>query len=231
MFEQDNDKPDSGRWIKAVAVAATAVAVASLAIVGTVAAQTRQTFNDVPRSHYAYEAVEWAYANRITEGCDNRFNFCPDKPLSRAHMVTFLKRYHDTFGGTSVPPATTTTAATPSEWVLRGYGSTEDSATLPAGQYYVEFTLVRSTTSLIEKVEVTVAGPAISSKQEIIEIEPEDDSNTNFTSDETTLRDRGTFSVGSRLSQLPPGRIYFEVQVTGTKGVATTDWEIVVTER
>ena len=72
--------------------------VASLAIVGTVAAQPGQRFLDVPRTHYAYESIEWAVTNGITYGCGDGRNFCPEQTLTRAHMVTFLKRYHDQFG-------------------------------------------------------------------------------------------------------------------------------------
>ena len=76
---------------------ATAVA-AVLVLVGTVAAQTAQRFGDVPTDHYAFDAVNWAVDNGITQGCGDGTNFCPDRNLNRAHMVTFLKRYHDRFG-------------------------------------------------------------------------------------------------------------------------------------
>ena len=74
-----------------------------------------------------------------------------------------------------------------------------------------------------------MAGPEISTEESIITIvgDPDDD---DAPITETTIRDRGFFEVGSRLRQLPPGNIYFQVTVTGTNA-ATTDWEIVVTER
>ena len=97
MLKRDNDKHGASRLIKILAIAATAVAVASSAIVGTVAAQTNRLFDDVPRGHYAYDAIEWAVENKITVGCGDGTNFCPTRTLNRAETVTFLKRYHDKF--------------------------------------------------------------------------------------------------------------------------------------
>ena len=57
----------------------------------TVTAQSEQRFNDVPTDHYAYEAIEWMVANGITGGCGDG-NFCPDRPLTRAHLAAFLYR-------------------------------------------------------------------------------------------------------------------------------------------
>ena len=68
-------------------------------------AQIQQRFDDVPPDHYAYDAVEWAVEIGVTAGCGDGSNFCPNDKLSRAHMVTFLKRYHDWFiSGTPSPP-------------------------------------------------------------------------------------------------------------------------------
>ena len=236
MFERGNDRPGSRRWTRAVAVAATAVAVASLAIVGTVAAQSRQLFDDVPPGHYAFDSIEWAVASGITEGCGTGRNFCPEQTLNRAHMVTFLKRYHDKFGNAASNSPTTTTAATPDEWVLRGFGSRDASPiSLTTGSYYVDFTLLRPTAINVAKVVVSVAGPAISSEREVIKIEG-DPNNPDTPIPQTIIGGRGSFQVGNRLSQLPPGKIYFTVRVTApsdnnNSSTATTDWEIVVTER
>ena len=101
MFERDNDKPGVRRLRTALAIAGVTAVVASLAIVGTVAAQPGQRFLDVPRTHYAYNSIEWAVLNGITHGCGDGRNFCPEQTLNRAHMVTFLKHYHDRFHGTS----------------------------------------------------------------------------------------------------------------------------------
>ena len=51
-------------------------------------------FTDVPVGHYADEAIGWAVDQGITAGCGND-EFCPDQPVTRAQIVTFLKRYHD----------------------------------------------------------------------------------------------------------------------------------------
>lgn len=110
--------------------------MASVAIVGTVAAQSGQRFRDVPRNHYAYSSIEWAVVNGITQGCGDGRNFCPDDTLSRAQMVTFLKRYHDEFFGVTSTPTTTTTPA-PVSVRVRGIGSgfLEPAGKLTAGSY------------------------------------------------------------------------------------------------
>ena len=77
-----------------IVAAVVGVVVAMLAVVGAVAAQSAQRFNDVPTDHYAYEAVNWAVDAGITGGCGDGTNFCPDAPLNRAQMVTFLHRYN-----------------------------------------------------------------------------------------------------------------------------------------
>ena len=85
---------------------ATIGAIALIAVSASVGAALQQArFDDVPTDHYAYDAVEWAAEAGITAGCDGT-NFCPDNNLNRAHMVTFLKRYHDKFGRTTAPTQT-----------------------------------------------------------------------------------------------------------------------------
>lgn len=86
------------RRFKILTTAAAVAAATVIAFVGTVAAQTEQRFEDVPPDHYAYAAVDWAVEHGITGGCGDGTNFCPEQNLNRAHMVTFLKRYHDRFG-------------------------------------------------------------------------------------------------------------------------------------
>lgn len=88
----------------AVAGAAALIAVS----VGVGAALQQQRFKDVPTDHYAYDSVDWAVDIGVTAGCDGT-NFCPEDNLNRAHMVTFLKRYHDWLVGDravsgAVPP-------------------------------------------------------------------------------------------------------------------------------
>ena len=51
------------------------------------------TFNDVGKSHWAFQSVEALAASGITKGCPDGPNlFCPDKPVSRAAMAAFLAR-------------------------------------------------------------------------------------------------------------------------------------------
>ena len=87
---------------KKIIVAAVIVVVALGA--GVAGAQVQQRFGDVPTDHYAYEAVDWAVDIGVTVGCGDGTNFCPERNLNRAHMVTFLKRYHDWLTAGPVPP-------------------------------------------------------------------------------------------------------------------------------
>ena len=77
---------------KLIPTAIIAVTVAVLAAAGTVAAQSTERFADVAPDAYYYDAVNWAVDNGITSGCGDGTNFCPDKALTRAHVVTFLYR-------------------------------------------------------------------------------------------------------------------------------------------
>lgn len=86
---------------KLISTVLTAAIVAVLAATGTVAAQDAQRFDDVPAGHYAYDAINWLVDEGITGGCGDGTNFCPDQPLTRAHIAAFLYRYHQAFG----PPA------------------------------------------------------------------------------------------------------------------------------
>ena len=55
-------------------------------------------------------AIEWMAEAGITTGCGDG-KYCPDAPVTRAQMATFLKRYHDNVV-TSTPTTTTTEAPT-----------------------------------------------------------------------------------------------------------------------
>ena len=70
------------------------LAVAMLAVGGTVVAQSIQRFTDVPPDHEAFEAVEWAAAVGLTLGKGDG-TFGPDEPLSRWHAMTFMERFYD----------------------------------------------------------------------------------------------------------------------------------------
>ena len=71
-----------------------AVAVAVLATAGTVAAQSPQRFSDVPASHPAHEAIEWAAVVGLTTGYEDG-TFRPGVALSKRHAVVFMERFYD----------------------------------------------------------------------------------------------------------------------------------------
>ena len=56
-------------------------------------------FNDVPNDHTFHTAIDWLADTGITAGCNPPANdeFCPDDPVNRGQMATFLKRFHDRF--------------------------------------------------------------------------------------------------------------------------------------
>lgn len=227
------------RWIKAVAIGTTAVALVSLAIVGTVAAQTLQLFDDVPRGHYAYDAVQWAVENGITQGCGDGRNFCPEEPLHRAHMVTFLKRYHDKFGSSASPDGDTSsgtgTTGTRAEYMLDGWGSDEESISLPAGRYSVSFALEYDDGNQNlndEFVSVTLRVEDSNGRTRTLIDSTRGDLSNNTTK---SFADRASFDIGTRLGQLDPGRIYFTVELDiedeRTSRASWAEWEIVVSER
>lgn len=72
------------------------LAVVAAMLFGGTAWAAHNTFIDVPDDHRFFTGVEWAVANGITVGCNSEGDeFCPDRPVTRGQMVTFLKRYHD----------------------------------------------------------------------------------------------------------------------------------------
>ena len=240
-----NRKSGGGRWIKAVAIGATVVALISAAIVGTVAAQTLQLFEDVPRGHYAHDAIQWAVENGITQGCGDGRNFCPEQPLDRAHIVTFLKRYHDKFGSSASPGSGASpdsgaspgagTTGTQAEYMLDGWGSDEESISLPAGRYSVSFALVyddgdRNLSQ--EFASVTLKVEDSNGRTRTLVDSTRGDLSSNTT---RTFADRASFEVGTRLGQLDPGRIYLAVELDIKSGQTSraswAEWEIVVSER
>ncbi|MDE2753765.1 MAG: S-layer homology domain-containing protein [Gemmatimonadota bacterium] len=236
MFERDNERHGRGRLRTALAVAAVTAVVASMAIVGTVAAQPGQRFSDVPRTHYAYTSIEWAVTNGITQGCGDGRNFCPADTLNRAQMVTFLKRYHDTFHGTtssgSGGSGGSGNSDDPIEFTLREFGTDEESVTLPEGRYRVEFTLEHDMPLVDDFVSVRVTVEDADGRDETLITQlfaaPFSSSAESFTS-------RATFDVGERLGQLDPGKIYFNVTLTpqnaNNSRAPWAEWEIEVTER
>lgn len=108
--------------------AITTVVVAAVALAATAVAQPAQRFGDVPPDHYAFEAASWMADNGITTGCGDGSNFCPDQPLTRAHIAAFLHRYHTKVASGAEAPATTTpttTAAPTSNLILDHYWSAD----------------------------------------------------------------------------------------------------------
>ena len=68
------------------------------------------TFTDIPKGHYADQAIGWAVAQGITTGTTTT-TFSPNRPLTRAHTVTFLYRAlgPDWKAKAPAPPETTPT--------------------------------------------------------------------------------------------------------------------------
>lgn len=77
------------------AVVTIVIATATLASAQSSSLGSAQ-FTDIPEGHYADEAIGWAVENGITTGTSDT-TFSPDATLTRAQMVTFLKRYDDKF--------------------------------------------------------------------------------------------------------------------------------------
>ena len=246
MFERRNGKPGARRWIKATAIVATAVALVSMAIVGTVAAQTGQLFDDVPRGHYAHDSVQWAVENGITRGCGDGHSFCPERTLNRAEMVTFLKRYHDKFGSETSPgtgpdggsgtgPGTSESL---NEWTLDGWGSDEESVSLPAGRYSVSFALEYQGNLGDAFDGVTLTAEDSNGRIRTL-IDGADNGNgdlrTGYTDTGSFTVPRVSLDIGTRLLQLDPGRIYLGVELHTKPDQARRTpwaaWEIVVSER
>ena len=215
MLKHHNDKHGTSRLMRVLAVAAATAVVASLAVAGTVAAQTSQLFEDVPRGHYAYDAIEWAVENQITVGCGDGTNFCPTKTLNRAQMVTFLKRYHDKFhtNGSSGSSGSIEILGPDEVATLTGTGNRLSSAVrLDEGRYRVEFEIEYS--RRLGYLSLTALAP---SGGELLIFE-EDDLNADeiFWSDNILV---------SRTSELTPGRIWFEVDA-----ISNARWTITITE-
>ena len=212
MPEHDNNKRGTSPLVRALAVAATATVVASLAVVGTVAAQSGQRFDDVPEHHYAYDAVTWAVENGITEGCGDGTNFCPDRMLSRGHMVTFLKRYHDKFGTNGQTDSDDSEDAR-RVFGVRGIGThLSRSVTLTSGLWNVDFDVDHN--RRLGAMVLTVFDSEGREEVLVDEVVEDDDYRESF-----------RIRVGSGFSALDPGKIWFQVET-----IFNADWEIAVTE-
>ena len=93
------------------AVVTMVIATATLASAQTSSLRGSDTFTDVPEGHWADEAIGWAVENGITTGTSDT-TFSPNDTLTRAHMVTFLHRYHTNVVSVETPSTTTTQAPT-----------------------------------------------------------------------------------------------------------------------
>ena len=231
MFERDNDRRGAGRLRTALAIAAVTAVVASVAIVGTVAAQPGQRFMDVPRTHYAYQSIEWAVTNQITLGCGDGRNFCPADTLNRAQMVTFLKRYHDKFVSGSDGSDDSDDSSDPEEYTLSDYGSTDESISLSAGRYRVTFTL-EHVSNIGEFDRITLTVEDSDGREEALCVQ---DTISGY-DDQDSYICRDSIEVGTRLGQFEPGRIYFTVEIKDDADddrdrVHFAEWEIVISER
>ena len=72
------------RWLRrALPILITAV------VVGPVAAYA---FNDVPSDSPHAAGIAYVDGAGITHGCDSSGNYCPDNPVTRGQMATFLYR-------------------------------------------------------------------------------------------------------------------------------------------
>ncbi len=60
-------------------------------------------FTDVPDDRFFSEPVQWAFENDITTGTSPT-TFSPEAPVTRAQMVTLLRRYHEAFVNDLVDP-------------------------------------------------------------------------------------------------------------------------------
>ena len=88
--------------------AATALGAAWLWLQAGVAppGETGISFDDVPEGYWAYSFIETLVLNGIGSGC-TATSYCPDDPMTRAHMAVFLERAMR--GGSYVAPAATGT--------------------------------------------------------------------------------------------------------------------------
>lgn len=80
-------------------VAIIAAVVAVIVAVPTTVAATH-LFADVPDDHTHAEGINYAVQSGITQGCDDE-TYCPEEPVTRGQMATFLHRQS---GNGDVPP-------------------------------------------------------------------------------------------------------------------------------
>lgn len=80
-----------------------AIILAAVLLGGVIGyAASRHPFTDVPADSYYADAVQWAWENGITNGTD-KTHFSPDKPVTRAELVTMLHRLNESPESTPEP--------------------------------------------------------------------------------------------------------------------------------
>ena len=211
MLKRNNDNHGTNRLVTVLAVAAATAVVASLAVVGTAAAQFGPRFDDVPQDHYAYRAIDWAVDNKITRGCGDGTNFCPGKTLNRAQMVTFLLRYHEKFGSDSAGSNGTTNDEPIA--TLTGTGArTSRSVRLTEGRWTIDFEVEHDDRlAYLGLVAVDETDAQVVLVDEIVR--------TDDYSESLQLR------ISRVFGELDTGRIWFEVETRDD-----AEWTITVTE-
>ncbi len=97
---------------------------------------TRNPFTDVKTNDYFYKAVLWAAEKNITNGTSAN-TFSPGNPCTRAHVVTFLWRAHET-------PAA---------------GKANPFGDVPSGQYYTDAVLWAVSREITNGTSATTFSP------------------------------------------------------------------------
>lgn len=81
--------PERKSRLAALAVAAVILVVTPLAVVGT------DTFIDVPTTNVHHDDISWLSRTEVSRGCNpaqGNTRYCPNDPVTRAQMATFLRR-------------------------------------------------------------------------------------------------------------------------------------------
>lgn len=97
----------------------TVLFVVVFAVAVPVSVYASHQFDDVPSSHTFHSSIAWLAETGITRGCNPPANdeFCPDDPVTRGQMATFLERFHDQFvtnTAVGIGVASRSSAASPS---------------------------------------------------------------------------------------------------------------------
>jgi hypothetical protein len=80
-------------WKRRLRTTLSVTATASLAVLAvSVGALALAEFGDVPDGHIHEDGIEFAVDAGITVGCGDGSNYCPDDPVTRAQMATFMHR-------------------------------------------------------------------------------------------------------------------------------------------